>query len=265
LLEGNTDVDFLRYDLSYADSEIYDEYGWSAPKRKAKYGSKGSTSRIGEFKKEFAEFVAKGEMPEFLMVRLGNDHTSGTSAGQPTPQSMVADNDYAVGQLVELISNSPFWKDTAICILEDDSQAGYDHVDSHRSTAYVISPFIRKGTVDSRFYNTDSMLRTIELLLGMPPMSQFDAVAPPFQMFGPIASNIEPYKAIKPSREIVCKANTRSAYRSADSDRIPLDAEESEIDEHLNDILWGATRGVNTKRPKGGRSGIFPEFLSERD
>jgi hypothetical protein len=178
---------------------------------------------------------------------------------------MVADNDYAVGQLVELISNSPFWKETAICILEDDSQAGYDHVDSHRSTAYVISPFIKKGTVDSRFYNTDSMLRTMELLLGMPPMSQFDAVAPPFQFFSPTASNIEPYKAIKPSREIVCKANTRSAYRSKDSDRIPLDTEESEIDEHLNDILWGAVRGVNTKRPKGGRSGLFPELLTERD
>jgi hypothetical protein len=96
-------------------------------------------------------------------------------------------------------------------------------------------------------------------------MSQFDAVAPPFQFFSPTASNIEPYKAIKPSREIVCKANTRSAYRSKDSDRIPLDTEESEIDEHLNDILWGAVRGVNTKRPKGGRSGLFPELLTERD
>ncbi len=265
LLEGNSDIDFLRYDLTYADSEIYDEYGWSSPRRRKTYGSKGSTSRIGEFKKEFAEFVAKGEMPNFLMVRLGNDHTSGTSNGQPTPQSMVADNDYAVGQLVELISHSPFWKVTAICILEDDSQAGYDHVDSHRSTAYVISPYIKKGTVDSNFYNTDSMLRTMELLLGMPPMSQFDAVAPPFKFFGPTAANMEPYTAIKPSREIVCKANGRTAYRSNDSNRIPLDAEESEIDEHLNDILWGAVRGANTKRPKGGRSGLFPELLSERD
>lgn len=265
LLEGNTDVDYHRYDLSYADSEIYDEYGWSAPKRKAKYGSKGSTSRIAEFKREFSGFVATGEMPEFLMLRLGNDHTAGTQAGMPTPQSCVADNDYAVGQLVELVSHSPFWKDTAICILEDDSQAGYDHVDSHRSTAYVISPFISKGTVDSHFYNTDSMLRTMELLLGMPPMSQFDAVAAPFRCFGGSASNAEPYTATKPSRDIVCKANERTAYRAKDSERVSHFGEESEIDEHLNDILWGAIRGVNAKRPKGGRSGLFPELLSERD
>lgn len=265
LLEGNTNVDYHRYDLSYADSEIYDEYGWSAPKRKAKYGSKGSTSRIGEFKKEFKEFVARGEMPSFMMLRLGNDHTAGTQNGMPTPQSMVADNDYAVGQLVELVSNSPFWKDTAICVLEDDSQAGYDHVDSHRSTAYVISPFIKKNTVDSHFYNTDSMLRTMELLLGMPPMSQFDAVAPPFRCFGANAVNIEPYTAIKPARDIVCKANERSAYRSNDSNRVSHFGEESEIDEHLNDILWGAIRGASSVRPKGGRSGLFPEFLRAED
>lgn len=265
LLEGQTDIDFLRYDLSYADSEIYDEYGWSAPRRKPKYGRAGSTSRIAEFRREFNQFVTNGSMPKFMMVRLGNDHTAGTQVGMPSPQSMVADNDYAVGQLVEMVSNSPFWKETAICILEDDSQAGYDHVDSHRSTAYVISPYIKPNTVDSKFYNTDSMLRTMELLLGMPPMSQYDAVAPAMAVFGPQPTNLEPYKAIKPSREIVCKSNDKSAYRANDSRLISHHEEESEIDEHLNDILWGSVRGAKSKRPKGGRSGLFPELLVERD
>jgi YVTN family beta-propeller protein len=249
LLEKNTNVNYRKYDLTYPDSEIYAEYDYSWPRQTKTYGENKSTSRFQEWNREFQSFVKKGEMPRFQMVRMGQDHTSGSQNGQPTAKSMVADNDYAVGQLVEAVSKSKFWKDTVICILEDDAQNGYDHVDAHRSTAYVISPYIKKATHDSTFYNTDSMLRTMCLILGLGPMSQYDAVASPINVFSKAAENLEPFTAIKPSREIVCAVNTSASYRSLDSEKIPHQSEESEIDEELNDILWGEIKGVNAPRP----------------
>ena len=114
-----------------------------------------------------------------MLIRLPTDHTVGASAGKHAPQSYVADNDYAVGQLVEAVSHSPIWKHTAIFVIEDDAQSGIDHVDAHRTTGFVISPWIKAHSVDHHFYNTDSMLKTIELLLGLKPLSQYDAVADP--------------------------------------------------------------------------------------
>ena len=248
-LEGMSSPDFRRYDLTYADSEIYEEYDWNWTDQTQTYGSHNAPSRFSAWKREFDEFVAKGEMPKFQMIRFGQDHTSGTRVGQPTPQSMVADNDFAVGQLVEAVSNSPFWESTAICILEDDAQAGYDHVDAHRSIAFVISPYNKRNNLDSTFYNTDSMLRTMCLLLGMPPMSQYDAVATPFKCFSRQMVNTAPFKAIKPSRDIVCQENGLNAYRAEDCEDMNNDVEESDMDEELNDILWGAIKGPDVPRP----------------
>lgn len=249
VLLNHSNSNYRHYDNMYADSPIYKEYGFSYKGQLKTYGEHKATNRFDAWKKEFDEFVVSGSMPKFQTLRLGNDHTMGTRAGVPTPSSMVADNDYAVGKLVEAVSNSPFWRDTAICILEDDAQAGIDHIDAHRSTAYVISPFIQKSKVDSTFYNTDSMLRTMELLLGMPPMSQYDAVATPINIFTPNLVNLEPYIAIKPDRAMVCEVNVKSSYRSKDSEQIPRFAEESEIDEELNDILWKSIKGVSSATP----------------
>jgi DNA-binding beta-propeller fold protein YncE/phospholipase C len=248
-LIGHTDSNFRHYDTNYADSPIYNEYNFEVKSQLKSFGEHKATNRFSAWKREFDQFVKKGSMPRFQSIRFGNDHTNGSRAGSPTAQSMVADNDYAVGLLVEAVSNSPFWKETAICILEDDAQNGIDHVDAHRSTAYVISPYINRSTVDSTFYNTDSMLRTMQLLLGMPPMSQYDAVATPFRFFASSASNQEPYKAIRPDQEIVCKLNSRTAYRAKDSEKINRYAEESEIDEELNDILWKSIKGIYSKTP----------------
>ena len=257
-LQKMTNTNFRRYDLEYADSDAWVKFNSPWPRQRKTFGKFNSPSRFSEWNREFQEFVKKGEMPKFQMVRFGNDHTSGTAKGQPSPQAMVADNDYAVGQMVEAVSNSPFWKNTVICILEDDAQAGYDHVDSHRSTAYVISPWIRRGTVDHKFYNTDSMLRTMELVLGMPPMCQYDAVASPIAVFGSRMDNAEPFKAIMPKREIITQVNGATAYRAKDSEGISLYTEESAVDEDLNDILWGSVKGAKTKRPAVKRG-----FLSE--
>src|SRR5262249_53053059 len=120
-----------------------------------------------------------GDMPKLQIVRMGNDHTYGTKEKKPTPTAMVAENDLALGMLVEAVSKSKFWKETAIFVLEDDAQNGSDHVDAHRSVALVISPYTQSGKVDSTMYSTASVLRTMELILGLRPMSQFDAAATP--------------------------------------------------------------------------------------
>ncbi len=239
-----TDLDYRHFDLSYPDSEAYEKYGFTYPSQRKTYGTFKAPSRFTEWKREFDQYVKRGQVPQLMFVRLGDDHTSGTASGMPTPESQVADNDYAVGQLVDAISHSPVWDSTVICVLEDDAQAGLDHVDAHRSTAYVISPFIAKNRVDSRFFNTDSMLRTMELLLGMPPMSEFDATAPPISVFSDHLVNAEPYTAVLPDKDVVCKANVKGAYRQADSNEVSLESEESEMDEQLNDILWVAVKGT---------------------
>ena len=264
VLLNHNDSSYRHFDGMYADSPIYDEYAFTFGRQLKTYGDHKSTNRFDEWKREFDGFVKAGSMPRFQSIRMGNDHTMGTRNGVPTSSSCVADNDYAVGKLVEAVSHSPFWKETAICVLEDDAQAGIDHIDAHRSTAYVISPYIQKSKVDSTFYNTDSMLRTMELLLGMSPMSQYDAVANPLNIFGPMANNAEPYTAIKPSQDIVCQVNTREAYRSADSVKIPRYSEESEIDEELNDILWKSIKGRNNPTPKPRYGLVAPSWNRDK-
>ncbi|MCE9560231.1 MAG: hypothetical protein K8R88_14930 [Armatimonadetes bacterium] len=247
LLKGVTNESFRRYDLSYADSEAYEKLNHSFLSQVKVF--KGFKSRFAAWKADFDGFVKAGKMPDFQMVRFPNDHTSGTRVGAPSPEAMVADNDYAVGQLVEAVSRSKFWRNTVICVLEDDAQAGIDHVDAHRSTAYVISPYVKRGILDSRFYNTDSMLRTMEIILGMPPMSQFDAVASPISVFDNTPLNTEPFEAILPNPEVFKVVNSKTAYRARESEMISRFAEESEVDEKLNAILWGAIKGRNAPLP----------------
>ncbi len=129
--------------------------------------------RVDIWLEEFRKFEQNGQLPRLSIIRLGNDHTSGTSPGMPSPRSMVAENDLALGRLVEAISHSRFWRESAIFVLEDDAQNGPDHVDAHRSVLLAVSPFTRRGVVDSTLYSTSAVLRTMELILGLPPMSQY--------------------------------------------------------------------------------------------
>src|SRR5207237_3063062 len=135
--------------------------------------------------------------------RLGDDHTVGMNRKHHTPRSMVADNDYAVGQLVDAVSHSPIWQHCAIFILEDDAQNGPDHVDAHRSTCYVISPWITAHSVDHTFQNTVSCIRTMELLLGLPPMCQYDATASPMLDWDTKPANAASFTAVPPDRKIL--------------------------------------------------------------
>jgi YVTN family beta-propeller protein len=244
-----TDNNFRRYDMAYADSDLWQIYNCPSPKQLKTYGKYNAPSRFAEWKREFDAFVKKRNLPRFLMVRLPRNHTSGTRPEEPSPRAMVADNDYAVGQLVEAVSTSPYWKETAIFILEDDAQNGHDHVDAHRSPALVISPYVRRGTVDSRFFNTCSMLRTMQALLGLPPMNQYDAVAPAMTVFGPTPDNAEPYTAIRPAREIAAELNTRTAYRARDSQRLNFEQADAVPDDVLTEIIWHAVKGAQTPAP----------------
>jgi len=254
-LEPYTNTDFLQFDMRYADSDAWVLYNCPAPKQLQTFGSKNARSRFEVWKADFDEYVRKGNLPRFIMIRLPRDHTQGTAEGFSSPRAMVADNDYAVGQVVEAISQSPYWSKSAIFIVEDDAQAGHDHVDAHRSIAFVISPYCRRGVVDSRFYNTDSVLRTMELLLGLPPMCQYDAVAPPIDIFTRKPENIEPYKAILPAREIIAEVNVKTAYMRELSERYAMAAPDTWPDALLNHILWHAVKGPAVPEPPS-RSGL---------
>lgn len=248
-LANRTDLDFRLFDMDYADSDAWALHGVTFKGHRKEFGAHRSTSRFQEWKREFDAFVKAGRMPAFSMVRFCNDHTAGTSTDKPTPRAYVADNDYAVGQLVDAVSHSPFWKSTAIFLVEDDAQNGNDHVDAHRSTAYVISPYVPRGTVDSRFYNTDSTLRTMELLLGLPPMCQYDAVAPPIDCFVDQPVNAEPYSAILPTRDVLAEVNTKTAYKASVSDHLNFKDPDAAPDDLLTDIIWHAVRGKDVAMP----------------
>jgi len=245
-LIGHSDADFRQFDLRYPDSDAKRNLGLTpAIGERATYGSHGDPSRVSAWKREFQGFVKNRNLPALSMVRLGRDHTVGTVPGLPSPRAMVADNDYAVGQVVDAISHSPYWKSSAIVIVEDDAQNGYDHVDAHRSTAYVISPFIKRGTHYSRFGNTDGALKTIEALLGLPPMTMYDAIAAPLDVFGKTPSNAAPYNAILPPRSVITQLNSLRSYKAKQSATLfnPL-REESAPDEALNEILWRSIKGT---------------------
>lgn len=197
--------------------------------------------RANVFLKELADYDHNNSMPRLMVMRLGNDHTNGTTPGRLSPLSYAADNDQAVGMIVEGISKSKFWTSTAIFIVEDDAQNGPDHVDSHRSPAFVISAYIKRHTVDSSMYNTTSMLRTMEFLLGLKPMTHFDAGARPIVAPFQQTADAAPYTLEKP-RISLTDRNPESAPGAKESAKMDF-AEADDIDEDkLNDILWRAIR-----------------------
>jgi YVTN family beta-propeller protein len=199
-------------------------------------------TRFDEWNKEFQQFVKNGNLPQLEIVRLPNDHTKGTTPGALSPQSYVAQNDLAVGKLVDAVSHSPYWKNTAIFITEDDAQDGPDHVDAHRTEALVISPYTQKGTVDSTFYDTTSMLKTIELILGMQPLTQYDAAATPMLNTFTTHPNFKPYVAVGPTYPIN-RINGKDAPLAQESSKMDFSREDAAPDDQLNLAIWKATKG----------------------
>lgn len=239
-LEGHFDPLFRSYDLDYPDAK-----------------------RTDRFLEELAGFEAKGDLPRFIVLRLPNDHTHGTARGKPTPTAMVAENDLALGRLVEGFSKSKFWKESVILVVEDDAQNGSDHVDAHRTVALAIGPYIRRGSVDSTLYSTASMLRTMELILGLQPMSQFDAAATPMYNSFTGQPDFRPYKH-RPANVALDAVNKPGSWGEEESAKLDFSREDAADDLLLNEIVWKSVRGAESVMPPPVRAS-FVRVLPEED
>jgi DNA-binding beta-propeller fold protein YncE len=224
-LRGITNMRYRGFDLDYPDVE-----------------------RARVFLSDLKEFEQSGNMPRLMIVRLGNDHTNGATAGKLAPIASFADNDYALGMIVEGVSKSRFWAKTAIFAIEDDAQNGPDHVDSHRSVMLAIAPYTHRGIVDSTMYNQSSIMRTMELILGLRPMTQFDAAARPLTAAFDATASAATYTAEKP-RVSLTERNPGGSTAALRSGKLDFrDADENDDDE-LNDILWAAIKGTPAPPP----------------
>jgi DNA-binding beta-propeller fold protein YncE/phospholipase C len=204
--------------------------------------------RADRFISELKRLEAEGDMPRLQIVRLPNDHTAGTLVGSLTPRAYLADNDLALGRVVEAVSRSKFWPQTAIFVLEDDAQDGPDHVDAHRSPALIISPYTRRGVVDSTMYSTSSMLHTIELILGLKPMTQFDATATPMYYAFVSQPDTRPYESL-PANITLTERNSRLSWGSSASQKMDFSKEDATDENLLNQIVWHSVRGPDTPMP----------------
>jgi DNA-binding beta-propeller fold protein YncE len=210
-------------------------------------------ARADRFTSELRRFEREGDMPRLQIVRLPNDHTAGTVTNKPTPTAYVAENDLAFGRVIEAITRSRFWPQTAVFVVEDDAQNGPDHVDAHRSIAYVISPYARRDVVDSTMYSTASMLRTMELVLGLKPMSQFDALARPMFRSFQSRPTLRPYRC-KPANIDLNERNTALAWGADLSRQMDFSKEDAADDLQLNEVIWRSVRGPDSPMPAPRRA-----------
>jgi len=221
------------------------------------------TTRVSQWKRDFDSLVAANVLPRLNTLRFINDHTEGLNVGRPTPFAHVADNDWAVGLFLEYLSHSSVWKESVVFIVEDDAQNGPDHVDAHRSTAYVVSPFIKRKYVDHSMYSTSSLLRTIELILGLPPMSQYDAAATSmYKSFTPVPDNT-PFTSL-PANIDLNETNTRRTASTALSESFDFSKEDRAPDLLFSMVIWKAVKGEESVMPAPRRS-AFLKTVEKKD
>lgn len=206
------------------------------------------TVRFRWWKQDFEKLLAAGKVPQFNSIRFGNDHTEGLRVGKPTPLAHAADNDLAVGLFVEYLSHSPIWNESLVVIVEDDAQNGPDHVDAHRSTAYIAGGFVKQGFVDHTMYSTSSALRTMELVLGLPPMSQYDAAAEPLWRCFNKTANHPPFNSLPNLVDLNLK-NTADNKMSRLSETFDFSKEDRIPDAQFNAVIWAAIHGLNSICP----------------
>ena len=205
-------------------------------------------TRADRFVEEFQQMDRTDSVPNFMFMSLGENHTQGTTPGAYTPIAQVASNDVAVGKIVEAITKSRAWASFAIFIIEDDAQNGPDHVDSHRTAGLVISPYVKRGAVDSEMYSTVSMLRTVELLLGLPPMTQHDAAAAPMVNSFTAKPDLTGFTAGPPRVDLMAK-NPPQGYGAAASARMDFSDYDRIDEDTLNRILWHSIKGTDVPYP----------------
>ncbi len=241
-LEGHFDKDYPGYDLKIPD-----------------------LFRFEKWKQDFDSLLAINSVPQFSTIRLGNNHTAGARVGMPTPRAMVAENDQAVGRLIEHLSKSKIWNESAVFILEDDAQNGPDHVDAHRSTAFLAGPYVKRNVVISRMYSTASMLRTMELILGLPPMSQYDAAATPMWECFTSVPDGQVFKSLPPSYSLD-EMNVKVSSISKKSDEFNFAVMDAAPDLEFSEVIWKAVKGLDSEMPAPVRSAfITPHEESDEE
>jgi len=224
-LKGHFDVDYTTYNLKVSD--LY---------------------RFEKWQEDFDSLLAIDAIPQFSSIRLPNDHTAGARVGMPTPRAMVAENDLALGKMIEHISNSRIWGESAVFVLEDDAQNGPDHVDAHRSTAFIASPYAKRNAGVSTMYSTTSMLRTIELILGLPPMSQYDAASTPMWECFTASPDLTPFVALDATYDIHEMNIDRNAI-SRLSDSFNLEEMDAAPDHLFSQVIWKTVKGLDSEMP----------------
>ncbi|PRY24127.1 YVTN family beta-propeller protein [Spirosoma oryzae] len=250
----------IRY-RSYGEFEAYSKRknsalaGLFAPNYPDYDLSVKDVDRVEIWKHDLDSLIKINAVPNFSSIRLGNDHTSGARVGARTPAAFVADNDLAVGRLVDYLSKSPIWSESAVFVLEDDAQNGSDHVDAHRSPALVISPYTKRHHVEHTSYTTSGMLRTMELILGLPPMSQYDAGARPMYALFTDKADLTPYDH-RPAQIDLDAKNTAMTEPARQSEKLDLRYADKIDDRLFNEIIWKAVRGEHAVMP-APRRGAF--------
>jgi YVTN family beta-propeller protein len=214
------------------------------------------------WEKDFDELLSKNTLPKFNTIRFGNDHTSGGRLGMNTPTAAVADNDLAVGRFIEHLSKSPIWKESVVFILEDDAQNGSDHVDAHRSIAFVAGGFVKRNFIDHTMYTTSGMLRTMELILGMKPMSQYDAGATPMWRCFTDKVTAIPFKSIEPGIDLNAK-NVAINSSSRKSQNLDFSKPDMIDDKLFSEIIWKTVRGEKSIMPTP-RRGAFVKLVKKK-
>jgi hypothetical protein len=283
-LEGHSSSTHREFDLYTPDSMSTDSFRLAAESHSQSAALISSSnpdprfrgySRVSDWLAEFRGVVegfraGKPEsFPSLNIVYLPNDHTSGLRPHMPTPQFYVAENDYALGLLVQEVSASPYWKDTAIFVVEDDAQNGPDHVDAHRSPALVISAYNRPGALIHQYHSTVSLIRTMELLLGMSPMNQLDASASPIDVFQ-AQLDLTPYQAILPNVSlknlmVQPSADRETARMIRRSEKENFEAPDLADADMVNRILWFSVRGAHEPFPASTRLPIFDAMRTRFD
>jgi WD40 repeat protein len=263
-LPGNAELETpsagYLWDLCKRHGVTYKTYGEGSKKvpsvNRGRWTGARDMDKVKWWIADLQEAEKTGKLPQFMIMSLGEDHTKGTTPDAFKPDACVGSNDLGLGRLVAAASKSKFWKEMAIFVIEDDAQNGPDHVDAHRTVGLVISPYCKRGVVDSTLYSTASMVRTMELILGLPPLTQYDAGATPmFNCFGKrLQTSV--YEPLMPQVELTAKNTVKSpgSKESAkmnfrDYDRAPEDA--------LNRILWAEAKGPDVPYPAPIHRAVF--------
>jgi YVTN family beta-propeller protein len=237
--------------------KCYGEGSWDVPKEnRGTYPNGRDTEKAKGWIKDLHDAETSGDLPQFMIMSLGENHTAGTTPGAFTPEACVGSNDQAVGLIVDAATHSKFWKQMAIFIVEDDAQNGPDHVDAHRTDGLVLSPYVKRNTVDSTHYTQMSMLRTIELILGLGPLTQFDAAATPmFNLFTkePVST---PFNNLEPKTDLMAK-NAKTAPGAQASAKMDFDDYDEAPEDELNRILWAAVKGEDVPYPTPIHRALF--------